>query len=166
MHSLAISPPASNASIERVTLEVDLPPGRYRHHCLRHLRALVVTQHFPVLRAADRYAYISCGSTAYCYLFYLGDEKILIHIRKPCWSSACLVRIAGPFSAVPFQLRYTNVGTYEPANSHRDAAYSQQGLPGGVDFARFRPSWPRQEAYWTSVTRVCHKTAATTTTIP
>src|SRR5436305_6009760 len=25
-----------------------------------------------VLRAADRYAYTGCGSTAYCYLFYWG----------------------------------------------------------------------------------------------
>src|SRR5271155_2054350 len=57
-----------------------------------------------MLRAADRYAYTGCGSTAYCYLFYLGDEQILIHIRKPCRTSACLVRIAGPCPAVPFQL--------------------------------------------------------------
>src|SRR5271156_4992202 len=57
-----------------------------------------------MLRAADRYAYTGCGSTACCYLFYLGDEQILIHIRKPCRTSACLVRIAGPCPAVPFQL--------------------------------------------------------------
>jgi hypothetical protein len=41
-----------------------------------------------LLRAADRYAYTGCGSTAYCYLFYLGDEQILIHIAKCCRSSA------------------------------------------------------------------------------
>jgi hypothetical protein len=72
----------------------------------------------PLLRAADGYAYTGCGSTAYCYLFYLGDEQILIHIGKSCRSSACLVRIAGPCPAVPFQLvpvqlRYTNVRVYE-----------------------------------------------------
>jgi hypothetical protein len=41
-----------------------------------------------MLRAADRYAYTGSGSTAYCYLFYLGDEQILIHIGKCCRSSA------------------------------------------------------------------------------
>jgi hypothetical protein len=41
-----------------------------------------------------------------------------------------------------------------------------QGLHGGVDFARWRLSWLRQEACWTSVTVVCHKAVATTTTIP
>src|SRR5271156_1323805 len=40
----------------------------------------------------------------FCYLFYLRDEQILIHIGKSCRSSACLVRIAGPCPAVPFQL--------------------------------------------------------------
>ena len=63
-----------------------------------------------VLRAADRYAYTGCGSTAYCYLFYLGDEQILIDIRKPCRSSACLVRIAGPCPAEPFQLVPAQLG--------------------------------------------------------
>src|SRR5271163_4406088 len=63
-----------------------------------------------MLRAADRYAYTGCGSTAYCYLFYLGDEQILIHIRKPCRTSTCLVRIAGPCPAVPFQLVPVQLG--------------------------------------------------------
>src|SRR5436305_33787 len=44
--------------------------------------------------------------------------------------------------------------------------FDAQGLHGGMDFARLRPSWPRQEAYWTSVAIVCNKTVATTTTIP
>jgi len=61
--------------------------------------------------------------------------------RKPCRSRTCLVRIAGPCPAVPFQLvpvqlrhtnvwayERTNVRAYEPANSHRDAAYSQHQL--------------------------------------
>src|SRR5277367_5147492 len=87
-----------------------------------------------MLRAADRYAYTGCGSTAYCYLFYLGDEQILIHIRKPCRTSACLVRIAGPCPAVPFQLVPVQLSlsswpmpavVYEPANHHRNAAYTQ-----------------------------------------
>jgi len=65
-----------------------------------------------------------------------GDGQIHIHIGKPCRSSACLVRIAGPCLAVPFQLvpvqlRHTNVRAYEPANSHQDAAYSQLKLPLG-----------------------------------
>jgi hypothetical protein len=30
-----------------------------------------------VLRAADRYAYTGCASTAYCYLFYLGTSKYI-----------------------------------------------------------------------------------------
>src|SRR5271156_539369 len=63
-----------------------------------------------MLRAADRYAYTGCGSTVYCYLFYLGDEQILIDIRKPCRSRACLVRIAGPCPAEPFQLVPAQLG--------------------------------------------------------
>jgi hypothetical protein len=70
-----------------------------------------------LLRAADRYAYTGCGSTAYCYLFYLGDEQILVHIGKSCRLSACLVRIAGPCPA-----EYTSVRVYELANSNRNAA--------------------------------------------
>jgi len=63
-----------------------------------------------------------------------GDEQIHIHIGKPCRSSACLVRIAGPCPAVPFQLvpvqpMHTNVRAYE-CTSMRIAtearAYSQQ----------------------------------------
>src|SRR5271154_1611888 len=57
-----------------------------------------------VLRAVDRYAYTGCGSTAYCYPFCLGDEQILIHIRKPSRSRTYLVRIADPCSAEPVQL--------------------------------------------------------------
>jgi hypothetical protein len=63
-----------------------------------------------LLRAADRYAYTGCGSTAYCYLFYLRDEQILIDIRKSCRSSACLVRIAGPCPAEPVQLVPAQLG--------------------------------------------------------
>src|ERR1700740_618901 len=40
----------------------------------------------------------------------LGNEQILIHIRKPCRSSACLVRIAGPCPAVPVQLAPAQLG--------------------------------------------------------
>src|ERR1700722_11575979 len=69
-----------------------------------------------VLRAADRYAYTGCGSTAYGYLFYLGDELILIHIRNPFRSSAGLVRIAGPCPAEPFQLVPAHLGL-SPAGS-------------------------------------------------
>src|SRR5271154_6358817 len=90
----------------------------------------------------------------FCYLFYLGDEQILIHIGKSCRSSACLVRIAGPCPAVPFQLCLsswflsscafpagscpavpfqlvpvqlclTNVRVYGPANRRRNAACTQ-----------------------------------------
>src|SRR5207248_4877813 len=32
-----------------------------------------------VLRAADRYAYTDCGSTAYCYLFYWGRANTYTH---------------------------------------------------------------------------------------
>jgi len=56
--------------------------------------------------------------------------------RKSCRSRTCLVRIAGPCPAVPFQLvpaqlayERTSVRTYEPANSHRSAACSQQLFP-------------------------------------
>src|ERR1700722_20099618 len=69
-----------------------------------------------MLRAANRYAYTGCGSTAYCYLFYLGDELILIHIRNPFRSSASLVRIAGPCPAEPFQLVPAHLGL-SPAGS-------------------------------------------------
>jgi len=62
-------------------------------------------------RSADRYAYAGCGSTAYCYLFYLGDEQILIDIRKPCRPSASLVRIAGPCPAEVYEC--TSVRTCE-----------------------------------------------------
>src|SRR5271155_3556691 len=71
-----------------------------------------------MLRAADRYAYTSCGSTAYCYLFYLGDEQILVDIRKSCRSSACLVRIAGPCPAEPVQLVPAQLGL-SPAGSYQ-----------------------------------------------
>src|SRR5271155_1405210 len=40
-------------------------------HCLSWSRS--------VLRAADRYAYTGCGSTAYCYLFYLGSANTYTH---------------------------------------------------------------------------------------
>ena len=53
----------------------------------------------PLLRAADRYAYTGCGSTAYYYLFYLGSELILIDIRKPFRSSTCLVRYSWSLSS-------------------------------------------------------------------
>src|SRR5947208_13095464 len=53
-------------------------------------------------------------------IYSTGDEQILIHKRKPCRSRTCLVRIAGSLSswAIPAVV-------YEPANSNRDAAYSQ-----------------------------------------
>jgi len=72
-----------------------------------------------VLRAADRYAYTSCGSTAYYCLFYLKDGQILIDIGNSCPSSACLVRIAGPCPTVPFQLvpAWLSIRVYERANS-------------------------------------------------
>jgi hypothetical protein len=65
-----------------------------------------------------------------CYLFYLGNELILIHIRKLCRSSACLVRIAGPcpaepFQLVPAQLGLTPAGSYQLCTRHRNAACSQ-----------------------------------------
>src|SRR5271170_3213580 len=44
------------------------------------------------------------------YLFYLGDEQILIDVRKSCRTSACLVRIAGPCPAEPVQLVHTSCG--------------------------------------------------------
>ena len=50
--------------------------------------SLSILWRFFMLRAADRYAYTGSGSTAYCYLFYLGNEQILIHIGKCCRSSA------------------------------------------------------------------------------
>src|ERR1700757_1899901 len=83
-----------------------------------------------------------------------GDKRILIHIEKPCRSRTCLVRLAGPCPAVPAPVQLVSVqlylplssctcpagscpagslsswlipaGVYEPANSHRNAAYSQQ----------------------------------------
>jgi hypothetical protein len=66
-----------------------------------------------------------------CFLFYLGNELILIHIRKLCRSSACLVRIAGPcpaepFQLVPAQLGLTPAGSYQLCTRHRNAACSQQ----------------------------------------
>src|SRR2546423_6440805 len=71
-------------------------------------------------------------------IYSTGDEQILIHIRKPCRSRTCLVRIAGPCPAVPVQLVPAQLGlsswpipavVYEPANSHRNAAYSQHLRP-------------------------------------
>src|SRR5438477_7721154 len=38
-------------------------------------------------------------------IYSTGDEQILIHIRKPCRSRTCLVRIAGPCPAVPVPVR-------------------------------------------------------------
>jgi hypothetical protein len=82
-----------------------------------------VLMHPLLLRAADRYAYTGCGSTAYCYLFYLRDEQILIHIEKSCRSSACLVRITGPCSAGSLSSWSIPAVVYEPANHHRDAQH-------------------------------------------
>src|SRR5271155_2161265 len=61
-------------------------------------------QAYTLLHAADRYAYTGCGSTAYFLSFYLRDEQILIDIRKPCRTSARLVRITGLSPAGPYQL--------------------------------------------------------------
>ena len=41
---------------------------------------------------------------------YLGNELILIDIKKPFRSSACLVRLAGPCPAEPFQLVPAQLG--------------------------------------------------------
>ena len=69
-------------------------------------------------------------------IYSTGDEQILIHKGKPCRSRTCLVRIAGPCPAVPVQLVPAQLGlsswpipavVYEPANHHRNAAYTQQG---------------------------------------
>ena len=43
-------------------------------------------------------------------IYSTGDEQILIHIRKPCRSRTCLVRIAGPCPAVPVQLVPAQLG--------------------------------------------------------
>jgi hypothetical protein len=50
-----------------------------------------------VLCAAHMFAYSGCGSCLFA--IYLGNELILIDIRKPFRSSACLVRLAGPCPA-------------------------------------------------------------------
>src|SRR3984957_55083 len=89
-----------------------------------------------MLRAADRYAYTGCGSTADSYLFYLGDELILIHIGKS-FSVECRSRTnSWPLSSRTFPLGPCPPGSlsswlipavvYEPVNSRRSAAYSQQ----------------------------------------
>jgi len=90
------------------------------YHSLTHISLL--------LRAADRYAYTDCGSTAYCYLFYPGDEQILIHIRKPCRSRTCLVRIAGSCPAGSLSSWPIPAVVYEPANHNRNAVCSQHLL--------------------------------------
>ena len=93
-------------------------------------------------------------------IYSTGDEQILIHKRKPCRSRTCLVRIAGPCPAVPAPVQlYLSLsscacpagscpagslsswpipaGVYEPANSHRNAAYSQQALCTYIDIHFF-----------------------------
>ena len=50
---------------------------------------------------------------------YLGNELILTDIRKPFRSSACLMRLAGPcpaepFQLVPAQLGLSSAGIYQP----------------------------------------------------
>src|SRR2546421_3636794 len=83
-----------------------------------------------LLRAADRYAYTGCGSTAYCYLIYWGRANTYTH--KKTLSVECLSRAnswslsgcACPCPAVPVQLVPTQLslsswpipaGVYEPA---------------------------------------------------
>src|SRR2546423_8093250 len=61
-----------------------------------------------------------------------GDEQILIHKRKPCRSRTCLVRYTWSLSSCAFSAGSCPAEVYEcayePANSHRHAAYSQQFL--------------------------------------
>jgi hypothetical protein len=47
--------------------------------------------------------------------------------RKSCRPRTCLVRIADPCPAGTYER--TSVRAYEPANSHRYAAYSQHSVP-------------------------------------
>jgi hypothetical protein len=42
--------------------------------------------------------------------YFTRDEQVLIHIRKPCRSRTCLVRIASPCPAVPVQLVPAQLG--------------------------------------------------------
>jgi hypothetical protein len=71
--------------------------------------------------------------------FYLRDEQILIDIGNmdrrivlpiPSFSWSCLAE------PLPVQLNCTNVRMYEPANSNRNTAYSQQPLPQRSTFYR------------------------------
>src|SRR5436190_16220024 len=66
-----------------------------------------------LLRAADRYAYTGCGSTAYCYLFYWGrantyTQKKILSVenlsRANSWSLSSCACPAGSCPAVPVQL--------------------------------------------------------------
>src|SRR5438477_7721153 len=95
-----------------------------------------------LLRAADRYAYTGCGSTACCYLFYWGRANTYTHketlsvenlSRANSWSlSSCACpcpAVPVPVQLVPAQLGLSSwpipAVVYEPANSNRNAAYSQ-----------------------------------------
>src|SRR2546423_12648735 len=55
-------------------------------------------------------------------IYSTGDEQILIHIRKPCRSRTCLVRIAGPCPAVPVPVQLV-------ASRPRFGCYSQGRTP-------------------------------------
>src|SRR5947208_12550807 len=88
-----------------------------------------------LLRAADRYAYTDCGSTAYCYLFYWGrantyTQKKTLSVenlsRANSWSLSSCACPAGSCPAESLSSWPIPAVVYEPANSNRHAAYSQQ----------------------------------------
>src|SRR5436305_2853300 len=77
-----------------------------------------------MLRAADRYAYTDCGSTAYSYLFYWGrantyTQKKTLSVenlsRANSWSlSSCACPCpAVPVQLVPAQLGLSPAGPYQ-----------------------------------------------------
>ena len=93
-------PSARNASTQRYP--VDYSATNYR-------------QVQNVARSRPVYMKLDVEALLIIYLFYVGSELILIDIRKRFRSSTCLVRYSWSIPAV----------VYEPANHHRNAAYTQ-----------------------------------------
>ena len=67
-----------------------------------------------MLRAADRYAYTGFGSTAYSYLFYLGESKYLWTWENAVGREPVSCDTPGPCPAEVYKC--TNVRMYERTN--------------------------------------------------
>ena len=101
-------PNKDDSSRLRQKASIVIPIARAR--ALPQLLLVTFIRKSRVLRAADRYAYTGCGSTAYCYLFYWGRANT--YAQKNPLSVENLSRANSWFlpSWVSLQLAHTSCG--------------------------------------------------------